>query len=108
VIVDATFGEEELQRAFVEDLGEHGPLLAIECVAPADVRIERAAARVRAGGAFSDAGPDVARELGQRFTPMAGLPGDARLAVDTQAPIDLQVDEVEAWLDARLAAGSGL
>ena len=86
MIVDATFGEEDLQRAFVEDLGEHGPLLVIECVAPAEVRIARAAARASAGDSASDAGPPVARALGERFTPTGGLPDDASLAVDTRAP----------------------
>lgn len=59
-------------------------------------------------GAVSDAGPTVARKLGDRFRSMAAVAGDARLVVDTQASLDLQVDAVEAWLDARLARGSGL
>jgi len=108
VIVDATFGEPDLQRAFIDALGTARSLLAVECVAPTEVRTARAAARRRSGGSPSDAGPTVARTLGDRFQPMAAVAGDARLAVDTQTVLDLQVDAVEAWLDARLSRGSGV
>ena len=108
VIVDATFGEPALQRAFAARLGSARPVLAIECVASEAVRAARAGARLARGGSDSDAGPRVARELGARFAPVGGLAGGARLAVDTEMSLELQVDEVEAWLDTRLARGTGL
>ena len=108
VIVDATFGEPDLQRAFLDALGTSGPLLAVECVASTEVRTARAVARDLSGGSPSDAGPTVSRMLGDRFQPMAAVAGDARMAVDTQATLELQVDAVETWLDARLAEGTGL
>ncbi len=108
VIIDATFGEPELQHAFAAGLEASRPLLAIECVASDDVRAGRARRRRAEGGSNSDAGPEVARELGARFVPVGGLPDDAHLAVDTELPLELQVDEVEAWLDTRLARGTGL
>jgi uncharacterized protein len=108
VIVDATFGEPELQRAFAAGLEASRPLLAIECVASEDVRAERARRRRADGGSDSDAGPEVARELGARHVPVGGLPDDARLAIDTEMALELQIDAVEAWLDTRLARGTGL
>ncbi len=104
VIVDATFGEVDLQRAFTDTLsgGLGAVTLAIECRAPHEVRITRAQTRKDSA---SDAGSAVARVLGDRFLGITGLDEDARLAIDTEAPLAMQVDEVASWLDALLAGG---
>lgn len=105
-IVDATFGDEVLHRAFVQQLtadGGSAPLV-VECRAPTEVRLLRAAARARQASPDSDAGPDVALGLGARFTPLPQGRPDASFAIDTRASLATQVDEVAAWLDARLAA----
>lgn len=107
VIVDASFGDIALQRAFDAQLSAGGaaaPLL-VECRVPADVRIARAGAREMRDDSDSDAGPQVARKLGERFVAMRGVSADAHLAVDTGTSVSLQVDEVASWLDSLLAAG---
>jgi aminoglycoside phosphotransferase family enzyme/predicted kinase len=102
-IVDATFGDPVLQEAFFSALCEPGSLLAVECVAPPGVRIDRAAQRHIDGGSLSDAGPEVAQQLGDRYVPLTRLAGACKLTVQTEAPLSLQVQEVESWLDARLS-----
>jgi aminoglycoside phosphotransferase family enzyme/predicted kinase len=108
-IIDATFGDEDLHRAFQEQLTAQGGTspLVVECRAPTDVRLGRAVARALQVSPDSDAGPDVALDLGARFTPLPLVHKGAHLVVDTRASLAIQVDEVTAWLDARLAAGRG-
>lgn len=53
----------------------------------------------------SDAGPLVARQLGERFVAMRGVAADAHLAVDTRPDLSTHVDEVAPWLDSPRAAG---
>lgn len=107
VVVDASFGDLALQSAFSGQLNSNGAQvpLVVECRLPADVREARAGARLTRGDSDSDAGPEVARELGERFVAMRGVGADAHLAVDTGASVALQVDEVASWLDSLLAAG---
>jgi len=108
VIIDATFGDFDLQSAFTTALGTERPLLVVDCLAPRVVRIARADARYKAGGSASEAGPSVADMLGDRFQTIPSGLVNSRRVVDTQTPVDEQVDAVEAWLDARLAQGSDL
>ena len=107
VIVDATFGDVQQQRAFCAQLdgGAAGVSHIVECYAPADLRVARADLRQLRGDTHSDAGTLVARQLGERFVAMDAAAADAHLAVDTRAPLTSQVDEVASWLDSLLAAG---
>lgn len=108
-VVDATFGEAGLQDAFFRAIAEQPQrtTLTIECDAPAAVRVERAAARrQRAEPSLSAAGPDVAEELGERFTSVPASRTDGRLVVDATTTTEEQLDAVEAWLDERLASGA--
>ncbi len=107
VIVDATFGDEQLQRVFVEQLERSSSAkpLVVECRVPAGVRVARATAREADGQRDSDAGPGVTRRLGERFVAMGAVAAGDHLAVDTRAPLAMQVDEVESWLDSLLAGG---
>jgi len=108
-VVDATFGEPGLQDAFFRAIAAHPQrvTLTIECEAPAELRLARAEARH--GGEddhLSDAGADVARELGERFVSVPGSRTDGRLVVDATTPVEDQLDAIEAWLDQRLSAGA--
>lgn len=104
-IVDATFGDEGVQRAFLAGLrrDRRADLVVISCHAPLGERIERARARASAGGSESEADADVVVQLAE-LSQVPVLPHAPRLAVDMQAPVCAQVDLVESWLDARLAA----
>lgn len=107
VIVDASFGNPTLERAFHKQLAADGAgePLVVECRAPSDVRVARARQRQLHEESDSDAGPEVARKLGDGFVATRGAATDGHLAVDTAASMAMQVDEVASWLDSLLAAG---
>ncbi len=96
-IVDATFGDDELEQAFAEQLTDRGDAvsLVIECRAPADGRLAVASERRDR----SDAGAP--------FVEIASIGDAANLAVDPRASLTAQVDEVSSRLDSILAAGNG-
>lgn len=106
VIVDATFGDPGLQEAFAGAFAanDQRTVLAVECVAPLLTREARAELRALRGGATSDADADVARRLAATHAPPIELGATDRLAIDTTVPIDLQVDQVESWLDTQLTS----
>jgi hypothetical protein len=78
-ILDTTAGHCEVRRALAERpaVGTARPLV-VACHAP----------------------PRRPWERDERRPAIEGVGGDARLVVDTRAPIELQVDAVESWLDA--------
>jgi hypothetical protein len=109
VVADATFGDPALQDAFFAALPPRSdrPVLVVECTAPTDVRMARANRRAREEpDALSDADVGVARMLAERFVPVPAARTRGRLAVDTTAPLDVQLDAVEAWLDRLLGEGA--
>ncbi len=106
-IVDATFGEPSLREAFTRAVAGRVELLVVECRAPDDLRRRRARERATAGVSASDAGEEVASRLGARFSTTATAGGPEGLIVNTERPLAVQVDDVEAWLDAGLAWSGG-
>ena len=102
VLVDGTFRRHADRQAFLIALGRHAdePRF-VECVASPDALAERAAARVREGAGASDATPEVVRA--QRFDWLAEARGDRHAVVRTDRPPGEICDDVEAFLDARLA-----
>jgi aminoglycoside phosphotransferase family enzyme/predicted kinase len=105
-IVDATGRTRALRRTLTGHLGDAGPLLALACEAPAALRRERALARLADPNRASDAGPDVARRLAERFEPLVrGEDGVADVvAVDCAQPPQAQLDALAARLDGGGAA----
>lgn len=102
-IADATFRRREDRSAFLDALGAAAPEpIFVECAAPLETRVERSARRVASA---SDATPAVARE--QRFDWLAEVGPDRHAVVRTDQPPAAIADEVEAWLDARLARTAG-
>jgi aminoglycoside phosphotransferase family enzyme/predicted kinase len=104
-VIDATFGDEGVQRAFLAALprDRRPDLVVVACHAPLVDRVERARRRAAAGDSLSDADPEVVVQLAE-LSQVPVFPHAPRLAVDTQVPIAAQVDLVESWMDARLAA----
>ncbi len=104
-VVDATFGDEGVQRAFLAGLprDRRADLVVISCHAPLAERIARAEERAAVGGSASEADAAVVVQLAE-LSQVSVFPHAPHLAVDTQAPVSAQVDLVESWLDARLAA----
>lgn len=106
VIVDATFGDHVLQRAFFDACRPRAgrPWLVIECALEADVREDRARARQPTGTGLSDAGPVEAAALAARHVAIDSSMVAGRLVLDTTDPAELLVERVETWLDQRLSS----
>ena len=101
-IVDATFHREVERFAFEEGMGDELSVpIVIECKAPASLLMRRADARLEAGQDPSDAGATVVvRQLGER-DPLEGRWARSRLSLRTDLDLDLQVADVECFLDRR-------
>jgi len=99
-IVDATFHREVERFAFEEGMGDAlGVPAVIECKAPPALLMRRADSRLEAGDSPSDAGAAVVlRQLGER-DPLDGRWVRHHLVLRTDLPLDLQVSEVECFLD---------
>jgi aminoglycoside phosphotransferase family enzyme/predicted kinase len=104
VVVDATFRDRSDRDAFTAALGRKlgDQTGVIECVAPPELRAERATARTRGA---SDATPEVV--AAQTFEPLIDVEPGRHLIVRADRPVERVAADVEAWLDARLASGDG-
>jgi aminoglycoside phosphotransferase family enzyme/predicted kinase len=99
VIVDATFHREAERFAFEEGMGKDLAPIVIECKAPASLLMRRADERLAAGQDPSDAGAAVVlRQIGEH-DPLEGRWARHRHPLRTDIPLDLQVAEVECFLD---------
>jgi predicted kinase len=102
VIVDATFHREAERFAFEEGMGDDLCVpTVIECAAPPSLLMRRADAREKAGRSPSDAGASVVlRQICER-DPLEGRWARHRLILRTDLPLDLQITEVECFVDGR-------
>jgi aminoglycoside phosphotransferase family enzyme/predicted kinase len=99
-IVDATFHREAERFAFEEGLGDALCVpTVVECKAPPAVLLRRAEAREEAERSASDAGPAVVLQQIGEHDPLEGRWARHRLPLCTDIPLDLQVAEVECFLD---------
>lgn len=101
VLIDATARDPGDRSELLGALG--GDALFVHCTAPAAVLRERVGARAAAGSSVSDA--DEAVLAAQRFAPLAEVAPDRVLELATDRPVDAIADDLEAWLDDRLATG---
>jgi aminoglycoside phosphotransferase family enzyme/predicted kinase len=101
-IVDATFRRRAHRAAFADALGGHA--LFVQCLAPVAVVAERAARRELDPERVSDATAEIAAQQRAEFEPLDEVAANAHLSLRTDRPLDEQLAELEAWLDARLAA----
>ncbi|MGH2936878.1 MAG: AAA family ATPase [Solirubrobacterales bacterium] len=99
-IIDATFHREAERFAFEEGMGKDLCVpTAVECKAPASLLMRRADARLEAHQGPSDAGAAVVlRQIGER-DPLEGRWARHRLELRTDIALDLQVAEVERFVD---------
>jgi len=100
-IIDATFGDPQLRRAFLEGLGGQHPLCALECRTPAPLREQRARDRSPADARGSDAAPAVVARLGAGFSDWDELPQEAILTLRSHGDAEPLVDQIADWLDTR-------
>jgi aminoglycoside phosphotransferase family enzyme/predicted kinase len=99
-VLDATFRRREDRHVFAAAFAHATPVLFVECVAPAQVRLQRAAERERRPG-VSDASAAVVR----RESDWDGLdeaPAAAHLVLRTDRPVGDQLADLLAWLDRRV------
>lgn len=96
VIVDATFRDAADRAAFVAALGRWpAGTRFVECVAPVELRAERAAAH--GAGDASDATPAIA--VAQRFDPVTEVEPSRHIVLHTDRPPAVLATEVEERLD---------
>jgi hypothetical protein len=100
VVVDATFRRRSHRAAF--NAAFAGNALYVECRAPAEVVAERAARRESDPERVSDATPSIAARQLAEFDPLDEVPPEGHLALRTDRPLEVLLDELEAALDARL------
>jgi aminoglycoside phosphotransferase family enzyme/predicted kinase len=99
-IVDATFHREAERFAFEEGLGDALCVpTVIECKAPPSLLMRRAEAREEAARSASDAGPTIVLKQIGEHDPLEGRWARRRLCLRTDIPLDLQIAEVECFLD---------
>jgi len=101
VVVDATGRSRALRRALTGRLGHAGPILALACEAPEELRLARARARLADPDRVSDADAAVAQRIGAAHEPLVpGQDGIERvLAVDCGDAPDETLERLAAWLD---------
>jgi aminoglycoside phosphotransferase family enzyme/predicted kinase len=100
VIVDATGRSRALRRTLIEGLRGAGPLVAVVCTAPAEVRRARVEARLRDPTRVSDADVAVAETIAAGFEPLdADLEIDRVLMLDADRPPAAALDDLAAALD---------
>jgi predicted kinase len=99
VVLDGTFSTlDALGQAQQLAADPHSVLLAVECVCQPEVAHQRIAQRLIQGRDVSEATPEIHNIQRQRWEPW---PADApQLRIDTEQPLQWQVDQVIAALAA--------
>jgi len=98
VIVDATLRRRD-DRARLRDGVRDAPLVFVECQAPTQVLVERAAERLDDVTAISDAGPEIAALQAREFEALTEVPPARHVVLRTTDAPDALVDRLAAWLD---------
>ena len=102
VLVDATFRRRRDRDAFAHAFGGPAPLLFVECLAPADVLVERARAREHDPDRVSDADVEIVVRERDSWEPLDELAPVDHIALRTDRPVDGIAGDLGALLDQRL------
>jgi uncharacterized protein len=102
VILDATFRRRRDRDAFAEGFAGAAPLLFVECLAPAELLVERARARERDPGRVSDATVEVVMRERHGWEPLDELAALDHVALRTDRCVESVISDLEALLDERL------
>ena len=103
-IVDATCRRAAHRRALRGGLGEQAaPLVFVECVAPAGVRLDRARRRQADPARISDAGVEVIERQVLEWEPLDEIPPNRHLLLRTDRPAPESIGGLEALLDLALS-----
>jgi hypothetical protein len=101
-IVDASFRRRRDRRAFAQGFEGAGPVLFVECKAPARVLAERAATRTRGERQGSDATLSIVLQEQANWEPLDEVSAEAHLIVRTDRSADRILTQLIGLLDARL------
>lgn len=102
VILDATFRRRRDRDAFAEGFAGAAPLLFVECLAPAELLVERARARERDPARVSDATVEVVMRERRAWDPLDELAALDHVALRTDRCVESVIADLEALLDERL------
>jgi len=105
VLVDATFRRRADRQAFRDGWGSAGPVIFVQCIAPADVLRLRALAREDDPARISDAGIDVVQHELSGFEPLDEADPTHHLLLRTDRPVQAAIADLLALLDLRLLTG---
>ena len=101
--MDATFRLLRHREAFAAGFDSASPpVFFAQCVAPAEVLLQRARGREGEPAVVSDAGPAVVERQLRELGPLHEVPGDLRSELRTDRPAGEVVVELEAALDGLL------
>jgi uncharacterized protein len=103
VLVDATCRHRADRDTLMAELADPTPVWFVECMAPAEVRIARAAAREHDPAHVSDATAELVRDEHNAFDPLDEIAPDRHLALRTDRRTPGVLADLLALLDARLA-----
>jgi uncharacterized protein len=103
VVVDATCRHRADRDKLMAELASPAPVWFVQCTAPAEVRIARAAARERDPARVSDATAELVRDEQDAFDPFDEIGPDRHLALRTDRRTPDVLADLLALLDARLA-----
>lgn len=104
VLVDATFRRRRDRDAFAATFANTTPVLFVECVAPADVLVERALARELDPDRVSDATAEIVMRERDAWEPLDEVASVDHIVLRTDRPVKSVTADLQALLDQRLAA----
>lgn len=102
VVVDATFRHGADRAAFAESFADAAPVWFVQCLAPARVLAQRAAARDQDPDRLSDASADIVARERDAFEPLDEVSAAAHLTLRTDRAPEAVIADLEALLNQRL------
>jgi aminoglycoside phosphotransferase family enzyme/predicted kinase len=101
-VVDATFRYLTDREAFRQAFGGAAAAVFVECLAPPSVLVERAIRRTHDPHNVSDADRKVVARERASWQPLDEVPASAHLPVRTDRALEGIIEDVRAFLDARI------
>ena len=106
-LVDATFRHRADRAAFRRSFADAAPLVFVQCLAPAPILAERAAARDRDPARVSDATREVVLREREAWEPLDEVDADRHLLLRTDRAAEPMIGELTALLDERWSQAAG-
>jgi aminoglycoside phosphotransferase family enzyme/predicted kinase len=101
-LIDATFRHRRDREAFRKAFSSAGPVVLLECQAPAEVLRRRAASRERDPARVSDATAAVVEREQGAWEPLDEVSSRRRVTLRTDRAVEEVAAEAVAWLDSQI------